>query len=205
MLEMTFENPSALAVTVVLPGFTPVTAAVVCVRPAGINAEATTVAVPVAPDTNVTHRPAAVQGAVVVDGAGDEIVITRFAEELGLTSSAGVIWMLWIWTVICELVPTMWPGAVPSTITGGVGSGALPDIGTTTLDCVAGIVTVEGTFTYPERLWFRVTVSGTELLELTLVTVSVSVPAALRRIAAGVTLIVGSGDAVTLTVVDPEL
>jgi hypothetical protein len=91
MLEMTFENPTALAVTVVLPGFTPVTAAVVCVWPAGINAEATTVAVPVAPDTSVTHRPAAVHGAVVVAGAGDEIVITRFAEELGFTSSAGVI------------------------------------------------------------------------------------------------------------------
>jgi hypothetical protein len=113
--------------------------------------------------------------------------------------------MLWICTVICELVPAMCPEAVPSTITGGVGSGAMPDMGTTTLDCVAGIVTVDGTFTYPGRLIFRVTVNGTELLELTLVTVNVSVPAALRRIAAGVTFIAGSGDAVTFTVVDPEL
>src|SRR6185436_8268929 len=99
----------------------------------------------------------------------------------------------------------MCPAAEAVTITGGVGSGAIPDIGTTTLDCVAGMVTVAGTFTYPVRLRPSETVSGTELLELTRVTVRVLVPAALRIIDAGVTSIVGSGDAVPFTVVDPGL
>src|SRR5262245_56115314 len=81
----------------------------------------------------------------------------------------------------------------------------MPDIGTTTLDCVAGMITEAGTFTYPVRLWFKVTVKVTEWLELTRVTVSVAVPAALSVSAAGVTSTAGNGVAVTFTVVDPEL